>query len=110
MSYTPQAVMTTKAPMVRKRKTCKGGIRLKNSLTPQLLYQIIKKYYQYQNLNRDLKMRPPIVKSRKGSCTYYVITDGGGSLQMITALHRGMSSQMITVLYRGGPANDYSIT
>ena len=26
----------------------------------------------------------------KGSCTYYVITDrGGGSLQMITVLHRG---------------------
>ena len=43
-----------------------------------------------------------------GSCTYYVITDGGGSLQMITVLHRG-SSQMITVLPRGGPANDYGI-
>ena len=35
---------------------------------------------------------------------------GGGSLQMITVLHRGGSSQMITVLHRGGPANDYSIT
>ena len=34
----------------------------------------------------------------KGSCTYYVITDRGGSLQMITVLHRG------------GPANDYGIT
>ena len=35
----------------------------------------------------------------KGSCTYYVITDGeGGSLQMITVLHRG------------GPANGYGIT
>ena len=40
----------------------------------------------------------------KGSCTYYVITDrGGGSLQMITVLHRGASSQMITILHRGGP-------
>ena len=35
---------------------------------------------------------------------------GGGSLQMITVLHRGGSSQMITVLHRGGPANDYGIT
>ena len=35
----------------------------------------------------------------EGPCTYYVITDrGGGSLQMITVLHRG------------GPANDYGIT
>ena len=25
----------------------------------------------------------------KGSCTYYVITDGGGSLPMITVLHGG---------------------
>ena len=25
----------------------------------------------------------------RGSCTYYVITDGGGSLQMITVLHKG---------------------
>ena len=30
-----------------------------------------------------------------GSCTYYVITDRGGSLQIITVLHRV------------GPANDY---
>ena len=45
-----------------------------------------------------------------GSCTYYVITNGGGSLQMITVLHSGGSSQMITVLHRGGPANDYGIT
>ena len=29
---------------------------------------------------------------------------GGGSLQMITVLHKGGSSQMITVLHRGGPA------
>ena len=28
---------------------------------------------------------------------------GGGSLQMITVLHRGGSSQMITILHRGGP-------
>ena len=50
-------------------------------------------------------------KANKGSCTYYVITDmGGGSLQMITVLHRGGSSQMITVLHRGGPADDYGIT
>ena len=34
----------------------------------------------------------------------------GGSLQMITVLHRGGSSQMITVLHRGGPADDYGIT
>ena len=35
----------------------------------------------------------------KGSCTYYVITNrGGGSLQMITVLHRG------------GPPKDYDIT
>ena len=34
----------------------------------------------------------------KGSCTYYVITDRGGSLQMITVLHRG------------APAYDYGIT
>ena len=33
-----------------------------------------------------------------GSCTYYVITDRGGSLQMITVLHGG------------GPPNDYIIT
>ena len=49
--------------------------------------------------------------SFKGSCTYYVITDrGGGSLQMITVLHRGGSIQMITVLHRGGSPNDYGIT
>ena len=33
----------------------------------------------------------------KGSCTYYVITDRGGS------------SQMITVLREGGVASDYDI-
>ena len=44
----------------------------------------------------------------KGSCTYYVITDRGGSLQMITVLHREGSSQMITVIHRGVPENDYS--
>ena len=45
-------------------------------------------------------IRPPFVESNpdKGSCTYYVITDRGGSLQMITVLHRA------------GPANDYGIT
>ena len=39
----------------------------------------------------------------KGSCTYYVITNGGGSLQMITVLHRRGSSQtvLVTVLHRG---------
>ena len=35
--------------------------------------------------------------------------EGGGSLQMITVLHRGGSSQMITVLHRGGPANDCGV-
>ena len=42
-----------------------------------------------------------------GSCTYHLITDRGGSLQMITVLHREGSSQMITVLHRGGVSNDY---
>ena len=46
--------------------------------------------------------------NNKGSCTYYVIAGRGGSLQMITVLHRG-AGQMIRVLHRGGPANDYSI-
>ena len=58
--------------------------------------------------NRCQKLK--ICFLNKGSCTYYVITDGGVSLRMITVLHRGGSGQMIIVLHRGGPANDYGIT
>ena len=61
------------------------------------------------------------IKIDKGSCTYYVIMDGGRSLQMITVLHVGclakwlqyyigVGRHMITVLHRGGLANDYGIT
>ena len=32
----------------------------------------------------------------------------GGSLEMITVLHRGGSGQMITILHRGGPPNGLS--
>ena len=53
----------------------------------------------YITLWKSYNANTPLIYPHKGSCTYYVITDGGGG-----------SLQMITVLHRGGPANDYGIT
>ena len=43
----------------------------------------------------------------QGSCTYYVITDGGGLSPNDYSITQGVSSQMITILHRGGLVNDH---
>ena len=52
-----------------------------------------------ESMDGNQQMFALMFDRKKGSCTYYVITDRGE-----------VSLQMITVLHRGGSANDYSIT